>query len=148
MTFLSKKNKARYYIGLDVGVKTGLCVWDSQEKRILSIETYGILEAMEAVGVFLCTDGIDREDVILVIEDPNQRKWFGTSGREVLQGAGSVKRDFSIWTEFCKVHKLNYWAKPPRKAQKMKEIEFKFLTKVKGRTSQHARDACLLVFGL
>ena len=63
-------------------------------------------------------------------------------------GAGSVRRDCEIWEEFCNHYKIPFDAVPPRKGlTKWDADTFAKVTGYKGRTSNHARDAALLVFG-
>ena len=82
-------------------------------------------------------------------EDARLRKWIPkTSGREVLQGAGSIKRDCSIWEEFFDLHKIKAFPIAPKDTKtKMNAQLFARLTGWTGRTSEHARDAALLVWG-
>ena len=64
------------------------------------------------------------------------------------QGAGSVKRDCSIWEDFCKDYGIPFWAKPPVKgATKVSADYFKMVSHYQGRTSEHSRDAAMLVIG-
>lgn len=136
------KIKPRYLIGIDPGVKTGLAVWDRQKKSFHAIETTNIVSAM------VCVDGFPRNDIEVWFEDARLRKWFGNSGREKLQGAGSIKRDCSIWEEFVKLLDIPYKAIPPKNnTTKTKAEYFYKITGWSGRTSEHARDAAMLVFG-
>ena len=48
----------------------------------------------------------DMEDVFVYFEDARMRQWFGKSGREKLQGAGSVKRDCQRWQEWLTMHNI------------------------------------------
>jgi hypothetical protein len=89
------------------------------------------------------------EEIQVVFEDARQRTWFGhgdTSAKA--QGAGSVKRDCSIWEDFCKDYDIPFWAKPPVKgATKVSADYFKMVSHYQGRTSEHSRDAAMLVIG-
>jgi hypothetical protein len=65
------------------------------------------------------------------------------------QGAGSVKRDAKIWQDFCEDMDIPFEAvKPCAGATKRTTETFERLTGWKGRTSNHARDAAMLVFGM
>jgi hypothetical protein len=137
-------NKPRYAIGIDPGVKVGFAVWFRPTRRFLSIKTVSLPEAFHLL-TFSYDGGVDIE---LFIEDARQRKWFGSKGREVLQGAGSIKRDCSIWQEFCEYHHIKFWMLPPQKGgTKLSPAQFAKITGYTGRTSEHARDAAMLVFG-
>ena len=93
----------RYFIGIDVGTNTGVAVWDKYEKRFVEVVTTTILKAMDIVKKYEIRDSIQ-----VRLEDARKRTWFGDSGPERLQGAGSVKRDCVIWEEFLNDRKIPY----------------------------------------
>jgi hypothetical protein len=63
-------------------------------------------------------------------------------------GAGSVKRDCAIWEDFCRDLGIDYIPVPPQAGlTKWPADYFNKVTGWKGRTSDHARDAALLVYG-
>lgn len=134
----------RYFIGIDVGINTGVAVWDKSEKRFVEIQTTSILKAMEIVKKY------EKSDIVQVrLEDARKRKWFGDSGRERLQGAGSVKRDCVIWEEFLNDRKIPYMLIAPKNnSTKLSAESFKKITGYSGRTNEHTRDAAMLVFGI
>lgn len=133
-------------IGIDPGTHTGVAVWDTGEGKFLSLETLPIHRAMNFV---LYWDMRERNDIQVVFEDARQRTWYGNGDTNAkLQGAGSVKRDCSIWEDFCKDYGIPYWAKPPVKgATKVSAEYFKMVSHYQGRTSEHSRDAAMLVIG-
>lgn len=137
------------YIGIDTGVNTGIAVWDTESRDLLSVETTTITKAMLSVLDFLQSD----ERVKVVFEDARQRKWIPAMPdirREMgrWQGSGSVMRDCKIWEDFCKENSIPYEAvAPKRNRTKLTAEAFNRLTGWKGRTSEHARDAAMLVFG-
>ena len=134
--------KTRYMIGIDPGTKTGFAVWDREEKKFVKVETRGIVSAMHQVKFLL------GDEVVIRIEDARQRKWFGKTDRERLQGVGSVKRDSSIWEEFCDYYSIEYMLIAPKNNRtKTTAAEFKKMTGWEGRTSEHSRDAAMLVWG-
>lgn len=129
-------------IGIDTGVHTGFAVWDTERKRLTELATLKIHIAMERVQRLSVSD-----DIAVYFEDARQRTWFGSAGREQLQGAGSVKRDCGIWDDFLKDLEVEYHAIPPRRnATKMNADFFAKVTGWTGRASEHARDAAMLVF--
>jgi len=135
----------RLIIGIDPGVRTGLAAWVPSERRFQAIETLSIIRAMNWI-MLAKRDGLQVE---VRFEDARLRTWFGNAGREKLQGAGSIKRDASIWEEFCEYHDIPFKAvKPLRGGTKWESDFFKKVTKWEGRTSEHARDAACLVFGV
>lgn len=131
------------YIGIDAGTHTGIAVWDRTDRRLVAVETMTITKAMDVVR------GLAEEfDIVLYLEDARKRNWFGCTGREKLQGAGSVKRDCSIWETFCEELGIECRKIAPKNNYtKLTAKQFKTLTNWAGRTSDHARDAAMLVFG-
>lgn len=137
-------NKPTIYIGIDTGVNTGVGVWDTKQRKLTSVSTLQIDEAMEYV-MSLADDY--HNDVFVRYEDARLRK-FITGGREKLQGAGSIKRDAKIWEDFLTRKNIPHEAVAPKNNRtKVSSDYFKKLTQWQGRTSEHARDACMLVVG-
>lgn len=147
------------YIGIDPGTHTGVAVWDKTKQKLLSITTTTITTAFELVRsekLRLCFSKVAAEargekfqyELVVFMEDARQRNWFGQSGREKLQGAGSVKRDCAIWETFCEENSIELRKIAPKNNYtKLSAEQFRKLTGWKGRTSEHARDAACLVFG-
>lgn len=131
------------YIGIDPGVKTGFAVYDPNAKKLIEVKTIKIHEAMELV-LSLHKDNL----IAVTVEDARKRKWFGNAGKEQLQGAGSIKRDCKIWEDFLNDKGIPFELKAP-KHNKTKLIQsyFEKITGWEGRTSEHSRDASMLVFG-
>jgi|JI10StandDraft_1071094.scaffolds.fasta_scaffold696108_2 hypothetical protein len=135
---------SRLVIGIDPGVNTGFAVWHPRNKEFVMIETLYVHEAMERV-LRLWHDG---QLSHVVFEDARLRTWFGPKGREALQGAGSIKRDCTILADFLGGHNIPFkTVSPLKKGAKVDAKRFSALTKYEGRTSEHARDAAMLVFG-
>lgn len=132
------------WIGIDPGTHTGLAVWDSFRQELVEVSTLKLHQALDRVLYY----AVDREPVQVVFEDARLRRWFGSAGREQLQGAGSIKRDCQIWEDFLSDHCIKFQSvAPARGATKWTPAQFALATGYKGRTSNHARDAALLVVG-
>ena len=132
------------YIGIDPGTHTGVAVWDTREGKFLSLETLPIHRALQEVYNWRQRPA----EIQVVFEDARQRRWYGKESNDKLQGAGSVKRDSKIWEEFCTDNHIPFEAEPPRPG--LTKWNAKYWANVigwKGRTSEHARDAALLVWG-
>lgn len=133
-------------IGIDPGVNTGLAVWDGQQ--FCEIVTASIVGAMKIVLDYAAT-----HPVTIYTEDARQRTWLPreknlSEYRGRLMGAGSVKRDSQIWQEFAEYYCIPIVLLPPRKgATKWDADYFARVTGWTKRTSNHARDAALLVYG-
>ena len=137
--------KYRYYIGIDAGVDTGLAVWDKAERKLIKVQTLLIHQAQEVVKEIFAGN----PQTFVRVEDARQRTWFGKVGREVLQGVGSVKRDCKIWEDFLTDLKIPFeMVKPKAKMTEWKKPYFQETTKWKQSTSEHSRDAAVLVWGL
>lgn len=131
--------------GIDPGVKTGLAIWKCRSQTFMELKTCSIIEAFEYLRNYKLTDNLDE----LWFEDSRLRRWFGNAGREKLQGAGSIKRDSAIWQEFCEYYEITFQAIKPASGQtKWNSAYFRRVTGWRERTSQHARDAAVLVFGV
>lgn len=136
-----------YLIGLDPGKNTGLAVWDTETQTFAYINTMPIHKALDFAKTFV--DGTTR----VYFEDARQRRWLpkdATSSeyRGHLMGAGSVKRDSVIWQDALTDWGIPFEMVPPRAgATKWDADTFARITGYKGRTSNHARDAALLVYG-
>ena len=136
------------YVGLDTGTHTGFAVWDGKGKQFLGIETLPIHTALLRVLELRETRG----DVTVYFEDARQRKWYDTNtaeeDRAKLQGAGSIKRDCTIWEDALTEWGIPFKAIAPRNNMtKLSAESFRRITGWKGRTNEHARDAAMLVFG-
>lgn len=138
------------YIGIDTGHDTGLAVWDTRRREFRAVATLPIHRAMKAVHDWAADNP---HDVRVVFEDARKRRWLprDTSSSEYrghLMGAGSVKRDATIWEDALKDWGIPFEATPPRPGlTKWDADTFAKVTGWRGRTSNHARDAALLVFG-
>lgn len=136
------------FIGIDPGVNTGLAVWETREKRFLEVRTLPIVRALE-----LCEEYRMSYALNMVFEDARLRQWLPrernlSEYRGKLMGAGSVKRDCDIWEEYCTEHSIPFQAVPPRRGETKWDADY--FARVTGwtkRTSNHARDAALLVYG-
>ena len=136
-------------IGIDPGTKTGFAVWDTADERFLAIGTESIHRAMEDVLIWKGISESLGQKIEVTFEDARQRTWYGEGDTYAkLQGAGSVKRDCSIWEDFLKDKGIPYKAVQPIKgATKVSPEWFKQISHWHVRVSQHARDAAMLVIG-
>jgi hypothetical protein len=132
------------YIGVDPGVKTGYAEWCTDKKKLLTVETKNIITAMSEITMILCT----RKDVKLIIEDARIKKFHLDHSQSRAQGVGSIKRDCKVWEEFCNFHNIEVqFVIPNKRITKLNKDQFKKITGWDKRSSEHARDAAMLVFG-
>ena len=136
-------------IGIDTGVKTGTAIWNRDLKNLTYVDTVQIDLAMEIVSALLFSEG--KDNVFVKVEDARMRKKYGKNAyrNDVLQGVGSVKRDSKIWEDFLTRIKANYkMVSPSAGKTKLCDAAFKRLTGYEKRTSNHSRDAAMLVYKL
>jgi hypothetical protein len=142
---LAKNDSQKRFIGIDAGTHTGFAVWSWEDKKLVDIRTLAIHEALEEVMLYHESMG----GVIVRVEDARLRSYFGTSGPEMWQGAGSIKRDCSIWEDFLEDKGITFQMVAPKNNKtKLKSAMFKRLTGWNRQTSEHARDAAMLVYGM
>lgn len=140
-------NRANYtcIIGIDPGTHTGYAEWYPVTKTLAAVLTLQLHAAMQHVKAMHAIHG---EGLLVRFEDARLRKWYGAAGREKLQGAGSIKRDSTIWSEFLAASHIAHEAVAPRAvATKLTAATFAAITGHTARTSEHARDAAMLVYG-
>lgn len=139
------------FIGIDPGVRTGFAAWDKKFKT-LYVSTLQIHRALDDVIGRL--QNFNAEDILVIVEDARQREYLprersNAEYRGKLMGAGSVKRDCTIWEDFLTDKKIPFQMLPPAAGRSKWSVQyFQSITKYKKPTSQHARDAAALVFGL
>lgn len=138
-----RKMKKKLLIGIDPGAKTGIAARWSDEHDFNYLATHQIHEAFEYVRAAVQEHGA--ENVFVVIEDARKRSWFGGTGEERFQGAGAIKRESRIWEDFIKTQGVRYIMEHAQK--KISKEYFKRITGWNRRSSQHARDAAMLIFG-
>lgn len=135
------------HIGIDTGTHTGFAAWDGRGKQFLAIETLPLHAALLRVHTLA-----KEQPVEVWYEDARQRKWYGNNtaakDRARLQGAGSVKRDSTIWEEALTDWGIPFHKIPPcANMTKLSAERFRNLTGWTGRTNEHSRDAAMLVWG-
>ena len=139
-----------YAIGIDTGVNTAVAVWDIRRKQFIHVETTMIHRALLYVWEFMTKCEQQGASFYVRVEDARKRNWFGPRSEYKLQGAGSVKRDSKIWEDFLSDYRISYEMVAPQRQQgltKMSAAAFKQMTHYTGKTTEHARDAAMLVFG-
>ncbi|EGF11162.1 hypothetical protein HMPREF9123_1121 [Neisseria bacilliformis ATCC BAA-1200] len=141
-----------WYIGIDTGVKTGFAY--CLDGKLTNVLTLPIHRAISELNHALSFCIREQSRLHVVVEDARLRRWFGEKGREALQGAGSVKRDAKIWEDCLNDLRGQYpqivsfeMLPPAANRTKLSKEAFARLTGWKERTSEHGRDAAMLVWG-
>jgi len=129
-------------IGLDPGVHTGFAM--SENGVLVHVATFKACLAENMVE-----HHAKGKDAVVYFEDARLRTWFGSKGREALQGAGSIKRDCHRWEEWLEFHGIKFIRVAPKSNKtKLTADQFKRITGWQRKTNEHSRDASMLIFGL
>ncbi len=136
------------HVGIDPGVHTGIAAWNAKTKEFSVVETTHIFIAMDILKALIYEHGVS--NVHVHCENPNTWRHFsGTSASKIAskaQGAGSVKRDFSIWKAYCEHIGVEFTPVSLTAAlKKIDALRFQKYTGIRKRTSEHARDAAMIV---
>lgn len=128
------------YIGIDTGRKTGIAVWSKQRKGFIKIETTKLHRAWFFVLQYYNSK---KYNVVRVrVEDARKRS--GSKAKAF--GAGSVCRDASAWEDFLKDYAIPYeMVAPQSNMTKVKQDKFRQMTGLYV-SSEHSRDAAMLVY--
>lgn len=130
-------------VGIDAGKKTGVAVWNKATRRLEVVDTMSV-----SIAMLYVMELAKEHEVVVYLEDARLRKYYGHSGVERLQGAGSIKRDCVFWEDFCRENKIEMISVAPKNNYtKLTSEQFRRLTGWEGRSSEHSRDAACLVFG-
>jgi hypothetical protein len=137
--------RRKLFIGIDPGVNTGFAIYDPADKS-LQLFTFAIHEAFAKV-----TELMGDNHLQVVIENPSLWTYFKDTkkAKARLQGAGSVKRDFSAWTAFLIDNKIPFRSVRPDKTRNAYAEDAALFGKITGyqkRSSGHARVAAMLVY--
>ncbi len=134
-------------LGIDPGVNTGVA--KSENKVLTLVTSMDALTAMDFVKAEKESAVANGNKLKVVLEDARLRKWYGPDAAVKKQGAGSIKRDCSMWEDFLKRNDIDYVLVHPMKGYtKRSAADFKKTTKWEGRTNEHGRDAAFLIWGL
>ena len=133
------------YIGIDTGVHTGFAMIAGPERIAETLPIHSALDRVKELS-----NGVD--PIHVRVEDARLRKWFGRNSNAKSQGAGSIKRDAKIWNDFLTELAADtlglvtfQMVHPIKGATKMNSEIFKQITGIETRTSEHARDAFMLI---
>jgi hypothetical protein len=128
-------------IGIDPGKNTGVAM--ARNGRLEECTSMAIHDAMEYVINWRNQPA--GHELLVRFEDARQRKWFGDKGGEAKQGAGSIKRDCTIWQDFLIAKCIAYDAVAPKAGAT--KWPANWLATAYGwtsRTNEHGRDAAVL----
>lgn len=137
-----------YLIGIDPGVETGIAVKDLKTGHFVEIVTEPIHRAFRRVWQWQ-----GQGKIAVFVEDARKRKWFNDKGlsakasRGLAMGGASVKRDCKAWEDMLVDANIPHLLIAPKNNKtKVAATYFKQLTGWERRTSNHSRDAAMLIF--
>jgi hypothetical protein len=134
--------------GIDPGVNTGLALYDTRTRELVSVKTLPIHQAMEIIAEAYADNALTHvyvEDARLIKLPAHLQRH---KGQKYAQGVGSVKRDCKIWDDFLTDLKIPHTMVDPRKTVKKMESDIWMkVTGWKSGSSVHSRDAAMLVWG-
>lgn len=145
----SAKTTRHIVAGVDPGKNTGYAKWDASLRKMVAVETSQIHRVMHELR-----EGWEAGWLAYVVfEDARLRTYFGTKrgtkeDDALKQGAGSIKRDCTILEDFCQDLGIPFMALSPMQKGRKETVEsFARMTGWTARTSNHGRDAGMLVVG-
>lgn len=134
-----------YVLGIDPGINTGFAIYDKEGKMLTAVMTLQVHEAFEIVRR-MKQDGLR---IFVRVEDARKRKRYGANSNAKLQGAGAIKIQCRQWEMFLQQEGISFDLVAPALVKtKVDAKKFKMITGWSARTSNHARDAAMLVYGL
>ena len=140
--------KPEIWVGIDPDVeKSGVAVWDSNEKSFDSIQCLSFFDTIETIKL-----ANEFYSTLVIIEAGwliKKSNWHGANNKNVAAKIGTKvganHQVGKLLAEYCMNNNLPYILTVPQ--GKRNAREFKCLTGWQGRTNSEHRDAALLVFG-
>lgn len=148
-------------IGIDPS--KGFAVWDSKGKKFVEILTTDFWSIIDWLDNY--KNALPRDELVVYCEAPQKNKpvWFSDKlikergvgvveamKRKVAQNVGSNKREAELIIQHCIRSRISvHECKPTKKSStKLSAEEFGRITGYTKRTSEHGRDAAMLVWGM
>ena len=147
-------------VGLDPGEQTGVAAYDPTARRLkycTSLGFWAMVRWFETeLGPIESVDGLAPGPVLLVvIEDARKlpiygrhRAVRGARRDKLARNVGRIDRDTQLWVEYLTMRGYQVVRSVPAAGdEKWLAETFKQITRWRGRTNQHGRDAARLVWG-
>lgn len=140
------------YIGVDPGVNTGIASWNTKLKDFQILKTTNFWGCIDILNDFIkIKNSFGDIGFKVFIEDTTKsRVVFGRNSMGRSISVGMLIKETQLIIDFCENNDINIIKKIPTKntLTKLNAKQFKQLTGWQGRTSQHSRDAGMMVYGL
>jgi len=147
----------KYSIGLDPGVNTGFCLYDKTAKKIVKLDTlefWELFDALDEIKQYIAPQLLTFHIENSALNKPTFVKAGGDTQKKVQKisrNVGSNQRESTLLIEGIRRYGFSVIEVKPTgiRGQKRKwdESFFQKVTGYTGRSSQHARDAAMLVYG-
>jgi len=137
---------SRFLIGIDPGKNTGFAAYDTEEKAFVMCNTYSFWETIELLEHYR------PKGVCAYIELPKTKHVWHSGAKNqnaknrTAVNVGSVIREAELIVEWLEREEVEHKTVAPK--GKVNDAVFRKLTGWPGRTSQHARDAGMLLVGV
>lgn len=146
---MEANKKLLYVIGIDPGTKTGFAIYCKISKKLTVVSTLMIHEAFKQVKESNQFAKENDQKIFVRVEDARKRKRYGPNSNAKMQGAGAVKIQCKQWEEFLRSEGISFDLVAPSQIKtKVDAKKFKLITGWSERTSNHGRDAGMMVYGL
>lgn len=140
------------YIGIDAGVSTGLAILDKRTGT-LTLDTLHFWDVTDRLTDLITEHG--KDTIRIYIEDVTKNKPVFSRNvnnrafTKIAQNVGSVKRDTQLIINYCQRAGVEcICIRPTNKSfTKLSKEEFRKITGYTGKSSQHARDAAMILWG-
>lgn len=155
----------KLFLGIDTGTNTGFSVWNGKNfVELITIDFWKCIEKIEYyynickekdINLVIVVEDVTQNNPVFKIEDMYRK----TKGLHVNKlkacckkgvNVGKVQRETSLLIEYIENKNIKLIKKRPTKYS-LTKIDSKAFEKFTGynkRTSEHARDAAMLVFGM
>ncbi len=140
------KNAARFAVGVDCGLNTGIAVYDCAASILHSVHTTDFFGAEEFLSKFL------KDELSIFVEIPPQfiyaRNAFQTGAVRDKHAIsiGGNRREALLLAESLRRSGYHVREVPPIRAAKWTQAEFERQLKTTMKTNQHVRDSARLAY--
>ena len=131
-------------LAIDPGTNTGICIYDSKQKKIIETHT------TDFFGAFKILKSLDREKINVVVEVPGEFVYKRNDGEKGMSRdvmvfrMGGNRREGQLIAIGCRILGFNVKEVLPVKAKKWDAAQLQRETGYANPTNQHVRDAIRL----
>lgn len=136
------------YLGIDPDTdKSGIAIWDAQEKKLLECRSVNFFEVLHLLDVVKDQKGMAHIECGWLNKKSNFHKAQGANVREkIAKNVGACETISRLFIQYCDLHNIRYRAIKPSRSKEQNNALFR-LAKWPHRVNQDVRDAVALVYG-